>query len=444
MTSANRRTDRFTPPAAYRWNVAMFSIDLVTCWVAMTFVSMSSILPALVGQLTSSHIVIGLVGTVYNASSLLAPLVVAGRISSKQRKKPYLVMGILASRVPFWAIALTLYLGLSQTPAIMLIVFFVCLSLFAAGDGIGSLAGLDIFARAVPLRQRGRLLGTAQFVSGVFGIGAGVLVSAIIERQPFPRSYALLFTAAGICFIPSLVALALIREPESERSQTPGAQAVQGWASHLRSMVQDGTLRRLVLSRLLVGLMSIAVPFYVGHAQDVLLMPSSAVGAFVIAQTAASVITSPILGVISERSGPQTVMHLTNAAAVLAPAFALVAHLSGMNWTTQAYPFVYLALGIASNSALIGFFNYLIEVSPDGLRPIYIGVSNALLGVIALGPFVGGWLLQTTSYTMLFAATTCVVLLGFIISLRLEPPQAARVRHVDHVPSTESQETQSA
>ena len=65
-------------------------------------------------------------------------------------------------------------------------------------------------------------------------------------------------------------------------------------------------------------------------------------------------------------------------------------------------------------------------------------------GVIALGPFVGGWLLQTTSYTMLFAATTCVVLLGFIISLRLEPPQAARVRHVDHVPSTESQETQSA
>jgi len=409
-------------PPHYRWNFPAFLVDYVCFGVAFNFVNISSVMPALVSQLTDSAPVIGLVGTAFNGGWMLPQLAAARLINDKPRKKPYMLAG-LSGRVMFWVIALALWAGLARHPTVMLALFFTCLGLFAASDGVTSVAWFDILARAIPLKQRGRLIGIGQFISGLAGVGVGELVGLILDRRPFPGDYALLFTLAGAALIPSVIALALIREPPPENTspQTDG-QAKSGW---LRLLSTDPAFRRLMACRILVGMMGLATSFYVVHAADVLHLPQSVIGDFVVAQTLAGMVASVALGLVSERWGPRYVARIGSGAAAIGPLFALAAHLAGSGWLARAYPFVYVALGVVNSAWMLGFFNYLLEIAPQGMCPAYVGLGNTIMGVLALVPMAGGWLLEATSYTTLFGVTAVLVTAGFLLTLGLRPPQQA-------------------
>jgi len=409
-----------TLPPHYRWNFAAFLVDYICFGVAFTFINPSSVMPAFVRQLTESAPVIGLVGTVFNGGWLLPQLAVARLINDKPRKKPYMLAG-LSGRVAFWVTALALWAGLARHPTAMLVLFFICFGLFAASDGFASVAWFDILARAIPLKQRGRLMGMGQVISGLAGIGVGALVGLILGRHPFPTNYALLFTLAGVMLIPSVIALASIREPPPEDVALETNKRMQG--SWLRLLATDPAFRRLVICRILVGMMGLATSFYVVHAADVLHLPQSVIGGFVAAQTVGGVIASVVMGLVSERWGPRYVARIGSAAAVTGPLFALAAHLAGGGWLAQAYPFVYVSLGVVNSAWMLGFFNYLLEIAPEGMRPAYVGLGNTIMGVLTLAPMAGGWLLEATSYTTLFGVTAAIVAAGFLFTLGLKPPR---------------------
>ena len=416
-----------TKPAAlpphYRWNFVAILVDYVCFGVALTFFNPNSVLPAFVGQLTTSAPVVGLVSTIFRGSWLLPQLAVAHAINDKPRRKPYILAGA-SGRIMFWVIALALWAGLARYPKLALVVFFACLALWAGSDGIASVAWFDILSRAIPLRQRGRLIGLGQVISGLAGIGAGALVGLILERRPFPADYALIFALAGAVLVPSYGALASIREPPLANSGSQAdSPARGGWLNILAS---DPAFRRLMICRMLVGMIELAVPFYVGHAEAVFRLPTSIVGGFVVAQTVAGVGASLVLGLVSERWGPRYVVRIGSAAAAAGPLFALLAHLAGSRWLAQAYPFVYVALGVINSAWMLGFFNYLLEIAPPGMCPAYVGLSNTLMGALTLVPMAGGWLLEATSYPVLFGATAALIGIGSLLTLGLKPlPGAA-------------------
>jgi len=396
-------------------------VDIICFVVAFTFTSLSSVMPSFVGQLTDSAPVIGLTEVVFRGGWLLPQLITDHFIGKKPRKKPYLVAG-LVGRIAFWGMALALWFGLDRYPTTMLILFFVGLGLFTVSDGFTSVAWFDILSRAIPPRRRGRLIGTSQFISGLAGAGIGVLVGQILQHQPFPNNYALLFTLTGISFIPSSVALILIREPEADPVALQENNREKGsWLKPL----YDSNFRRLVTSRLLVGLVTLATPFYVVHAERVLQLPGSIIGSFVTAETLARVGASVAFGFISERWGSRYIARIGSVAAFAGPLFALVIHLTGAPWLVRAYPIVFVALGVINNTWLLGFLNYLLDIAPKGMTTAYTSLSNTIMGVLTLAPWVGGLLLQATSYTTLFGLTAACVAGGFLLTLRLRPPQQA-------------------
>ncbi len=419
-------------PPHYRWNFVAFLVDYVCFGIAFTFINPNSVLPAFVGQLTDSAPVIGLVGTVFSGGWLLPQLAVARLINDKPRKKPYMIAG-MGGRTMLLVVALALWAGLARYPTAILGLFFTCLGLFAATDGVASVAWFDIFARAIPLKGRSRLMGMAQFISGLAGIGVGTLIGLTLDRRPFPSDYALLFTLAGVALIPSAIAMILIREPPpKDTGPRTDDQSKGDW---LKLLVDDPAFRRLTACRLLIGMMGLATPFYVVHAADVLRLPQRIVGGFVVAQTAAGMVASAVLGLVSERWGPRYVARIGSAAAAIGPLIALAAHLAGSGgWLAQAYPSVYVALGVINSAWMLGFFNYLLEIAPEGMRPAYVGLSNTTMGLLTLVPIAGGWLLEATSYTTLFGVTAATVAIGFVLTLGLKPPQRGAPVPVEQQP----------
>lgn len=409
-------------PASRKWNFVAFAVDYAFFTIALSFINPDSVLPAFVRHFTHSKLVVGLVSTIFTGAWLLPQLVAARLINDKPRKKPYLTLGI-SGRILFWFVILALWLGLGQHPTAMLVLFFVCFGVFTATDGLASIAWFDILARALPVRLRGRMMGIGQIIGGLAGLGVGRLVGWLLStpRLAFPDDYTLIFVLGSVSFIPSVVALLALREPPPRRPEPDEEKAEIDGAGWVKPLLSDSLLRRLLLSRLLIGSIAFVTPFYVGHATDVLGLSAAAVGRFVTAQRLAGAAAGALLGFISERWGPRHVIRLGGLIGVLGPLFALAAHLVGRGWWVRGYAFVYVALGIVRGAWMMGFFNYLLEIAPESLRPSYVGLSNTSVGVLALAPMVGGWLLESTSYPVLFGLTAGLMGLGFIVALRLKP-----------------------
>jgi MFS family permease len=418
--------DPETLPPHYRRNFAALLVDYFTFGIALNFFKPDSILPAFVGELTDSALIIGSVSSAFSGGWLLPQLFAARIINDKPRKKPYLLGGI-SGRVLFWVIALGLGLGLGQkSPAAMLALFFACLIVWAASDGVASVAWFEIMAGAIPSKRRGRLIGTAQVLGGLGGLGAGILIRQILNHMSFPGNYTLIFALASTVLIPSTIALSMLREVPSNVTQEETSEPVEkeSRSDHLITWLKlpftNPAFRHVMICRILVGMLGLATPFYVQHATKELLLPQGIIGNFIIAGTLAGVAASAVLGWICERWGTRYIIRIGSAAAILCPLFALVTNLVG-NRLAFAYPLVYVFLGIVNSTWVMGFFNYLLEIAPDGLRPTYIGISNFVMGILTLVPMLGGWLLETTSYTTLFGSATALVTVGFLLSLGLKP-----------------------
>ena len=89
--------------------------------------------------------------------------------------------------------------------------------------------------------------------------------------------------------------------------------------------------------------------------------------------------------------------------------------------TGAIFAWVFVAIGTTISSGMLGYMNYVMALAPTGQRPSYIGLFNTINGALIIVPTVGGWLLQATSYGVLFALTAAVLIVAHVLSLRLPP-----------------------
>jgi len=411
-------------PPHFRFNFTALMVDYVAFSVGFSIISVSTVLPAFVRTLTDSQPLIGLVGTLFSAGWFLPQLGAAALMSGKPRKKPFMLVAVYLERPIFLLVAVALWAGLASRPSAMLAVFFTAVALFTILDGIASVAWFDILARTIPLARRGRLVGGSQLISGLLGIGVGLLVGHILESPalPYPHNYALLFALSSVVHFPSLIALTLLREPQKAAGESHASLA-----EFTRKLGQvwrgEPDFRRLLGFRWLVGLMGLATPFYILHATEVVGLPEAATGWFVSATMAGGVVASLWLGWLSERKGPRPVIWATGLTALLMPLLALLIHFVPLPGLEQAYVLIYFLYGMNNNLWMLGPTNYVLEMASEEQRVLYVGLYNTLGLVLVPSSVLGGFLLQATSYPALFACTTLGVAAGLLLSLGLREPQ---------------------
>ncbi|MDW8100611.1 MAG: MFS transporter [Anaerolineae bacterium] len=423
--------DRELPPN-YRRNFAALLGDFFFFGVAMSFINPTTVMPSLVRQLTSSAPLIGLVTTILSGGWMLPQLIAANYVAGKPLKKPYVVFPALTGRLGYLLLTVAIWLWAVPHPNLVLVLFFLVLTLFIMTDGIASVAWFDVFSKSLPPARRGRLVGLAQTGTGMAGVGAGIIVSHILgpNGPDFPINYALLFAIASGFFSLSLLSFIRVKEQPLEivQDRLP-------WPSYISRLIEvmraDHMFRLVVLVRLLVMWSNMAIPFYVIYALDVLRFDQGVVGIFLSAQVIGGILSGLVMGYISERQGTRMVICLTAGMAVGAPTLALC-----ISWLRTwlpggvlmyVYALVFTLLGALANANMAGFMNYILEIAPAAERSTYVGLANTLGSVVLIAPFLGGWVLQISSYTVLLSLTAIVCLAGLFSAARLEEPRQRRM-----------------
>ncbi|HEY77049.1 MAG TPA: MFS transporter [Thermoflexia bacterium] len=381
-----------------------------------------------VSHLTSSNLLIGLVTPLSQAGWLLPQAFVSARVQRMRRKMPSYAAAA-GIRVAAWLL-LAAAVWWVEIPAILLAAFFALYTLAWVAAGLAGLAFFEVTAKTIPAWRRGRLFATRQLTGGLLSLGAGWIVKVILTHPglPFPRNHAILFLLYSIIIIPAMLAFISIREPPgtavSKRIGTK-EQLRRGW----RFLKVDTVYRRYMLARAMLGLADIALPFYGIYAKEMLGAPDGIIGWYLTARVGSRLAFNLPWGWISDKRGNRLVMRLQSLGYGLTAllALALVVGVESLHLRGTWLPFLVVPLyfidGAIRPAQILAGSNFLLELAPEEERPLYLGLSNTLMGIVVLTSGFGGLLVDLMGFVGLFATALVLSTAAYALATGLPEPR---------------------
>lgn len=243
------------------------------------------------------------------------------------------------------------------------------------------------------------------------------------RRFGFPENFSLLFLLSFIFMGISYLALGSVREPLQEVHKKPlPFKKFLKKAFHI--LKTDNNYRIFLAVQILGGAGALVLPFYVLYARDILHIALEMVGIFLMAQMIGSVVSNILWAYLSDFTGNKRVVQISTFLGIVPPLVVLFMP----HQFPELFILLFMVIGFFVAVRVIGKTNFLLDIAPPKERPLYIGVNGTLNIPVTLFPLLGGIIVQHTSYTFLFIVASVLILIGILLSFKLEQPDADKLR----------------
>jgi len=424
--------DELTPEARrhLRRNFILGVVNGAAFSAADVFQDINLVLSVFINRLTGSNFLVGLLLPIRMGGWFLPQLMLSGIVQASPAKLRFYRLAALFRGTA--AIGLGIAPFVVRDSRVLLALVFCFVTAFSMGGGLSGIAFMDIVGKTIPSRMRGRYFALRMFLGGILALASSFLVRYMLQEPPgfpFPTNYGVLLSVSAAGIVISLSSFSLVKEPTDG-----GAQPRVSLLNQLRRASglprRNHNYRYFLLTRVALMLAEVASPFYMIYASKVLGLPESLAGVFLILSTIANIVSTYTWGTLSDRAGNKAVMQLVSAMACLPPALALVAGLLAGRFSTHAhlvatvfFGLIFAILGAMRTGTFIGGMNYLLDVAPPADRPIYIGLSNTVIGIASLVSASGGAITELVGYNALF-----LIALGFYLLANVAISQAGEPR----------------
>jgi MFS family permease len=379
-------------------------LDISFFIAAMNVLSVTIVLPAFMVRLGASPLLVAMLPAIQIVGFRLPQVAVPFFIEGRSRLMPWLsTLGIL-QRLPWVALAVATYFIGETRPDVLLPLAVGCVFLVNVLSGLSYPAWAELIAKVIPAKRWGVCMGISHMLGNGLGIVFGFVVSWLLTspRFPYPANYAVILLLGALLLIGSFVFYQLNREPVCvERRPQGGWQAYLGGLKAI--MRDDASFRWFVVYQCLALSALMGVGLFMVYGIRTFNLTDSRAGEFVVASTVATLVASPLLGVLGDRRGHRLVLAVSTAAYVLAALLAIFVK----HWIVMYPVFALTAIHICAQ--MIAFRNMVYELAPEGRRPSYVALASLMPAPVAmLFPLLGGWLAQKSDwgYIAPFALST--------------------------------------
>jgi MFS family permease len=306
-------------------------------------------------------------------------------------------------------------------------IFIVVYAVYWTADGMFTIVWADMLGSSLPDRLRSLLYTFGQLGTALGAFAAREILNFLLgpNAPPFPDNYAVLFLIWGVMTVLGGLCLANLKEEQHADVITPGP-SFREFMPYVGSVLRDdGQFRHFILMRLMFDFSTLAMPFYVLIATDVLKRPRAEfVGDSVLMVSLGSIVASVVLGWMSRRSGSRSVVRASSIAKIGMPVLGLLSL-----WTGNAALLlgVFALIGVANSAYAPGYFDWIITYAPNDRRPIYMGLTNTISAVGNVAPLIGGFILSLTgSYPALLWSALAISAIGALLTIGLIEPRRTR------------------
>ncbi|WP_346795362.1 MFS transporter [Halomonas sp. Bachu 37] len=344
------------------------------------------VLPWLMGAIGAPLWMVGLLVPIRESGALLPQLFVAGFIRLKPQRKWVWVTGAVLQAVAAACLALLALFG-SGTPGGALIL--LVLALLSLARGLSSIATKDVMGKTIAKRRRGNLMGWSGSVAGAVTLLAGGVLM-LFEDRPGNLALAILLGIAALGW--SLNAVCAARISEAPGAVEGGENAWDSIKLGLSLLREDRIFLHFNLSRALLLSSALALPYIALLGQDQAGVELGGLGVMIVVSGLAGMLASPLWGKRADRSSRRVMRDAaigTLGCCLLGALFAWLPHA----WSATIWPYalVYALLTIVHHGVRLGRKTYLIDMTGQDKRALYVALSNTLTGILMLlvGAMVG-------------------------------------------------------
>jgi MFS family permease len=390
--------------AGQRRNIALLGVDMAIFSMGQGALGPLTLIPLFVSKLTDNPLAVGAVVAAIQIG-WLPQIFIAGTIERSVRKWPWVLLFGTLERVPATFLALTALAVPHTGPWIVAVVYLCCFSQTMFG-GLGVAPWLDVIARVVPGRLRGRFMGTSNTAGALLGAGSAAVAAPLLDWYPFPYNFAACFGFAACIYLVGLIPLFLVREPPGPPPRPP--RPFRGQLAELPGVLRaDPPFRRFLIGLCIASLATMSSGFLVVYGVSVLGAPDEIAGWYTATLFIAQTVASSAMGWLGDRFGFTAVGRSMALAVVGLSAVALLAP------SAVVLLLAFALMGLVQSSSMMARLTGPMEYAPAERRPSYIALAFGTVGpCAALAPLLGGQIVAWFGYSWLFAFSGAVALLA--------------------------------
>ena len=406
--------------------LVVYQILMRTGWI---FKTESIVMPAVLDTITGGGPMGGLLrGCLPILNRLghgIPPMLFARRLKLLPRKCHATIISTLCMAAVFAGLSGMWWVVGNKAPWWMPFLFLLSYLLFFAVTGINNLSVGTLQGKLIHATRRGRLFLMSNFLGAAVAIVAVLLLLPQWLTEQGGR-FEMVFGFTAICFVASAMVLLLVAEPQ-DRFREPD-RGVRHTISAAFSIVRtDVDFRKLALVSMAFSTSLTLFPHYqaLGRSQRLDLSFDNLM-VWVILQNVGTALFSLIMGPIADRRGNRIVMHGVLISCAATPLAAILLSY-WQNWGAMFYPLVFLFVGITP----IGFKtlnNYALEICTSEDHPRYLSTLGICFAVPLLLSPLCGWLIEITSFEMIFFSVSGIVFTGWLLAFRMPEPRQAIIR----------------
>ncbi len=382
----------------------------------------ATIMSALVFQLTGNPVIVGAVTSILRFGWLFPQLIVGFLAQHGGSSMVYYIIGAFGRASCMAVMALVLYLGADWSAFSLSVLVMMIWTAYAFISGIVAVPYNDIVARSVPSELRSRLLAMRFFGGGVLALGVVWIADRVVSAFAFPISYAAIIAMASFLMFLSSGIFTAMDEPDTVTKAPQKPNFLEYLMEGFRVFQTDLRFRRFVFAQWCGGAVLMAMPFYVVQA-DASGISLKEVAVLLGAQTVGALASNALWGWWGDRYGKASLLKGIAIGRFFPPALIVFLTLTQSFAPAQMfYVFVviFFVIGALANGLTIAVIGFLMEISPNNLRPAYSGYFNAITAPAFLLPLLAGIIAAIFGLITVFVMSMAAAVLQTFFLMRIE------------------------
>lgn len=385
------------------------------------FISPQTVIPAIVARLGGTNVEIGAIGVLTYVGAFIPQLFAARYVETLPWKKPWSIRFGAAQRFHVLFMGLVLLLSWWSQSWWVLWLFLLTFLMNNVVAGIATPGWFDLFAKLTSSKKRGRLVGIRNSLGGLGAFFGGVILTWLLARFGFPVNYAIgFFIAFALQFTSIVIQSRLV---ESEPSPVVARRPMRTYLRDLPVALRaDKEFSRFLVACSFLVIAAMPAGFFTVYVLKDFQADESVVGQYTLAILAVQVVSSLVIGFITDRYGNKLALIATSVALLLASLWALIA--PSPAWFTLVFVF----LGVNLGAEMMVRFNMAIEYCRPEQRSTYIGLMSFLLTPWYLSGLAGGLISDAIGYKGVFALGILASVVGlYLLVKRVRDPRELAV-----------------
>ncbi|HKJ30701.1 MAG TPA: MFS transporter [Balneolales bacterium] len=337
------------------------------------------VLPWFLSALGAPAFLTGLLVPIRRAGSMLPQLAIAGHIRQFNKRKWFWITAGFTQALMLFLMLLS---GIFLPPIVTGWLVILLLAFFSVASGVGSVAFKDVMAKTIPKGRRGRLLAVRATVGGILSLAAGIIIRIYVKQSDSIEMYLILIgLAAVLWFVGSLFFGAI---DETKGATGGGRNALQEAKAGISLLKENPGFVKFVSVRSLLLSVKLSIPFFAIYAQKQVGQQMGTLGLFIIAMAISKIISSPFWGKFADRSSRKVLIAAGLFAITVSLITLIISYIPGDLGNAYLYAFLFLLIGLAQSGVRLGRKTYLVDGAPEKNRPLYVALSNTIIGIILL------------------------------------------------------------